>query len=178
MNHDARIDDYVASLRSGLRSCPGRTQDLLDEVRDHLSEARDRELAAGATAEEAERRAVAAFGDADQLARSFTRARSRRRALRLLPFALAVGFGLAWTDSRPTWDDTGISALAVLLASAACAALEPARPWLWALAVGVWLPLLAVAQSGNWGATLALAFAFAGAFGASSARRAAAGLAV
>jgi hypothetical protein len=48
--------------------------------------------------------------------------------------ALAAGLGIAWMDSRPTWDDTGISAAALFVASGVAAALG-VRWWLAALLV-------------------------------------------
>lgn len=78
---------------------------------------------------------------------------------------------LAWVDSRPTWDDAGVRAFAVLLTSAFLGLLEPARPWLWAAAIGLWFPLLAVLLHGNYGAFLALALACLGAHGGSFLRR-------
>jgi hypothetical protein len=49
----------------------------------------------------------------------------------LLPIALGLGLLIAYVDSRPNWDDSGITALALLACSGLCGALEPNRPWLW-----------------------------------------------
>jgi hypothetical protein len=81
-------------------------------------------------------------------------------------FAVAVGLGLAWIDARPTWDDAGITAGLLVLASALLGFLGPRRPWLWTLAVGSWIPIVEIVvqpNHPNWGAVLALAFAGAGA---------------
>lgn len=53
-----------------------------------------------------------------------------------LVFAIAAGLSIAWVDSRPTWDDTGVSA-AALFGSAALATALGVRPWLVALVVAV-----------------------------------------
>ena len=50
--------------------------------------------------------------------------------------ALAVGILIAYVDSLPHWDDTGITVLALLVSSGLLGMLSPRRPWLWALAVG------------------------------------------
>jgi len=50
--------------------------------------------------------------------------------------AVAAGASVAWVDSRPHWDDTGVTATAILMTSALFGASEPRKPWLWALAVG------------------------------------------
>ena len=66
--------------------------------------------------------------------------------------ALGAGLAIAWMDTRPTWDDTGITAAALLVASGLAAALG-ARWWLAALLVAG--PLV-VAESSGLGAGLAL----------------------
>ena len=88
-------------------------------------------------------------------------------------FIVALGLGLAITyvDSRPNWDDTGITAGAILLSCAVLGALGPKQPWLWALAVGIWIPLFGIAQAQNFGSLLALAVAFAGAYAGMGLRR-------
>jgi len=59
----------------------------------------------------------------------------------LLVVALGLGFFITWVDSRPNWDDTGVTALAIFLCCCLLGAIESSRPWLWALAVGMWIPL-------------------------------------
>jgi hypothetical protein len=76
--------------------------------------------------------------------------------------AVDVGLLIAYVDSRPNWDDTGITAGAVFLGAAIFAAIDPRRPWRWALAVGLWIPLWAIVATRNYGSLLALAVAFAG----------------
>jgi hypothetical protein len=82
----------------------------------------------------------------------------------LLPLAVCLGLLIAYVDSRPNWDDTGITAAALLVSCAVLGALAPDRPWLWALAVGVWIPLYAIIANRNFGSLLALAFLFVGAY--------------
>ena len=78
-------------------------------------------------------------------------------------FALVVGLLIAFADSSPGWDSTGITAGALLLASGATAYLGQTRPWLWALVVGLPTPLIEMTGSGSTGSLLALVFASAGA---------------
>jgi hypothetical protein len=89
----------------------------------------------------------------------------------LLLAALALGGMITYVDSRPTWDDAGITAGAVFMSCVALGALGPRRPWLWAAAVGLWIPLLAIFRSHNFGTLLALAIAFAGAYAGVALRR-------
>jgi hypothetical protein len=81
----------------------------------------------------------------------------------LLMFAVGCGSVIAYVDSRPNWDDTGITAMAILLTSGAFAFAAPNRWWLWAIAVGLWIPLVQIAQTQNYGSLLTLLVALVGA---------------
>lgn len=89
-----------------------------------------------------------------------------------LAIAVVVGMFFAWVDSRPTWDDTGVLVMAIVLSSAMFAALAPQRPWLIALAVGAWIPLHNIIAGGDWGTAITIVFALVGAYAGSFARRA------
>ncbi|HEX4859540.1 MAG TPA: hypothetical protein VFV17_11010 [Usitatibacteraceae bacterium] len=82
----------------------------------------------------------------------------------LMAIALVLGGLVTYVDTRPTWDDTGITAAVLLAVAGVLGFFGHARPWLWALAVGSWIPLIAIARSQNYAALLALVFAFAGAY--------------
>jgi hypothetical protein len=98
----------------------------------------------------------------------------------LVVLLLAVGGGLAitWIDTRPGWDDSGVTAGLLLLCSGALALVVPRRVWLIALAVGIWIPLYAIAKHGvsraTLGMLLVLLFPLAGAYGALAIRKLAA----
>jgi hypothetical protein len=94
--------------------------------------------------------------------RSSTAPFVRWREPLLAAFAAGMGIAIAWVDSRPAWDDTGITAVSLLGASILVAWLSGRRPLLWALLVGVWTPLLEIPASGNPAPLLALAFALVG----------------
>lgn len=89
----------------------------------------------------------------------------------LLPMAIAVGLSLGYIDSRPAWDDTGITAGLLFVVTATLGLLAPQRPWVWALCVGAWIPIFGIATRSNYGSLMALAFAFAGAYGGMLLRR-------
>ena len=72
---------------------------------------------------------------------------------------------------QPALDDTGVTALALLATSAVFGIVQPRRPWVWALAVGIWIPLLNIVQTHNVSSILALVFPFAGAYAAAFGRR-------
>jgi hypothetical protein len=74
-------------------------------------------------------------------------------------------------DSSPGWDDTGITVGTILLVSVILGALGPRRPWLWALAVGAWIPLVEIPRDHNWGALAALVVAGVGTYAGSLGRK-------
>src|SRR5262249_37372492 len=92
--------------------------------------------------------------------------------LLLAAFAAAgIGLVIAYIDSRPNWDDTGITALMLFAASFMLAFINPMLPLLWAICVGVWIPIMGIALHQNYGCLLALVFAFIGAYAGMAARR-------
>jgi hypothetical protein len=87
----------------------------------------------------------------------------RGRELLLVVGAAAVGAAIGFVDSRPGWDDTGITAGLLVLTAGGAAAVSGRRPWLWALLVGAWTPLFGVATGGSVASLAALGFAAVGA---------------
>lgn len=83
----------------------------------------------------------------------------------LLTAALLAGLFSAYVDSRPGWDDSGILAFGILIVSGLITLLGYRRPWVIALAVGIWIPLYSIFTTQNYGSLLALVFALIGAYG-------------
>jgi hypothetical protein len=82
--------------------------------------------------------------------------------------ALCAGMGIAWVDSRPGWDDTGVTAGALVIA-AALASLARVPPWLAAVLVAG--PVLAAELPVGMGVLLAIPLALAGACAGAFVRR-------
>ena len=82
----------------------------------------------------------------------------------LFVISLGVGLLIAWVDSRPGWDDTGIIVGMILLVCAGLGMAMPQRAWLWALLVGGWIPLVGIVLHQNYAALIALIIAFIGAY--------------
>src|SRR4051812_4687091 len=78
--------------------------------------------------------------------------------------ALILGALIGWVDSRPNWDDTGITVGVLLLVSAGFGAVHPRFAWLWALALGAWIPIFGIVMAHNFGTLLALGIALIGAY--------------
>jgi hypothetical protein len=93
----------------------------------------------------------------------------------LLLLAVALGLAIAWIDARPHWDDDGIIAGMLLLSAGVLGLVGPRRPWLWALGIGLWVPLNLVVHNPSLGNVLGscviLAFPMAGAFAGMAVRR-------
>jgi len=75
----------------------------------------------------------------------------------------AIGLTLGYLDSRPSWDDTGITAALLLFSSAMAAGLSGRRPWLWALLTGIWIPIFEVWGGAGVASLLALLVSTVGA---------------
>ena len=78
--------------------------------------------------------------------------------------ALITGLLISWIDSRPNWDDTAIIVVMVFAGSAIFGFIIPSRAWIWAVAVGIWIPLFNIILTQNYGSILALVIAFAGSY--------------
>ncbi len=82
----------------------------------------------------------------------------------MLASAIAAGLFIAWVDSRPNWDDTGITAGMLLVVTALLGFIAPRRAWLWALAAGVWIPLAGILLHDDFSMLLVGVIAFVGAY--------------
>ena len=175
------IDAYLDAFRAELTRLGVSDDRSFDEVRDHLTDAVEDGMRQGLSRDEAERAAIARIGEPAAIARqlaanSFVFVDRRGSLPQPLAVALAVvaGLAIAYVDSRPHWDDAGVTAFSMLAAAVVLGALAPRRPWLIALGVGIWIPLHAVARTGRFAALVMLvvvAFPLAGAYAGAAARR-------
>lgn len=162
------VEAYVARLRNELRKRGALDARFVEETRGHLSDAVEAGVRRGLLSDAAAEEAVARFGDPRMVAAQFAAGRDRTLHWILLALAVALGLAIAWVDSRPHWDDAGITAGMLLLSAGLLGMLGPRRPWLWALGVGVWVPLDLVVQKPSMGNGLGglaiLAIPLAGAY--------------
>ncbi|MEN3339145.1 MAG: hypothetical protein V7647_2821 [Acidobacteriota bacterium] len=85
----------------------------------------------------------------------------------LLCAAVLSGLCIAYVDSRPGWDATGITAFSMLIVAGVLGFVGPRRPWLWALGVGLWIPLHAIVarpSAGSAAMLIVMLFPLAGAY--------------
>jgi len=78
--------------------------------------------------------------------------------------SVVFGIAIAWVDTSPGWDDTGVSVFLILGSAVLCGFLAKRKPWLIALLVSIWVPLFNILTSRNYGSLIALAPGFLGAF--------------
>ncbi len=76
--------------------------------------------------------------------------------------AVLIGLAIGYVDSRPTWDDVGITVSLLLLASAMAAGLSGRRPWLWAALIGAGVPAFEIPGRGGPASLVALLVAAVG----------------
>lgn len=76
--------------------------------------------------------------------------------------SLAIGCLIGFVDSRPTWDDTGITAGSIFLASLLIAAWRPRSAWLTGLLIGVPVFAFNVIAHGNLASNIAIVIALVG----------------
>lgn len=81
-----------------------------------------------------------------------------------LLLSIVAGMAIAWVDSQPNWDDTGITVMTILIIAALLGFISNQKPWLIALAISVWIPLWAVIETHNYAGFLAFVPGFAGAY--------------
>jgi hypothetical protein len=162
---EGQIRPYLRALQHRLWIYGVFDSEYLEEVEGHLLETVDAGLHQGLSPEEAERKAVERFGPIKVIARGFANERKNKMQNLLLAAAVLAGLFAAYVDSRPTWDDTGILAFGILIVSGLITLLGYRRPWVIALAVGMWIPLHDILITHNYGSILALVFAFVGAYG-------------
>ncbi|HVN57466.1 MAG TPA: hypothetical protein VMT63_04160 [Bacteroidales bacterium] len=82
-----------------------------------------------------------------------------------------VGMTIAWVDSQPNWDDTGITVAMLYISSGVAGFVSPKNPWLWALLCGIWIPVAGIARNGDLMMLLVLVVTFGGAYSGSVIRK-------
>ncbi|MGH7682617.1 MAG: permease prefix domain 1-containing protein [Candidatus Eiseniibacteriota bacterium] len=175
------IERYLSDLAREVRRRGVHDRRLLEEVREHLADAVAAGRDGGLSEEEAIAAALDRFGPAIALAEQHARDRNRGLDLGVLIAGAVMGLTIAYIDSRPNWDDTGVTAFALLASAGLLGFIAPRRPWLWGTAVGIWTMGAAVAGAPHSGFAamafiLILAFPLLGAYGGAMARRFLAGV--
>ncbi len=144
-----RIQTYLRTLEHQLGQYGLADAETLAEIESHLRESVEAGVRRGLSPEAAEQEAVERFGSVSVVAKTFEKERNDLMQKLLLVVAVLTGLFIAFVDSRPTWNDAGITVGAMLLSSGLLTLLGYRKPWLIALAVGVWMPLYETYLSQN-----------------------------
>jgi hypothetical protein len=144
-----QIQNYLRALKRQLWLRGVFDTESLAEVESHLLEAVEAGVRRGLSADESERQALERFGSVKVVSRAFEKERNTLMQKILLALAVLAGLFIAYVDSSPGWDDTGITVGAILLSSGLLTLLGYRRPWLIALAIGLWLPVYEIYISHN-----------------------------
>lgn len=160
-----QIENYLRALKRQLWSRGLFDVDVLTEVESHLLETVEAGLRQGLSVNESERQALERFGSVKVVSRAFEKERNNLMQNILLAIAILSGLFSAYVDSRPTWDDTGILAGGLLLVSGLLTLLGHRRPWMIALAVGIWIPIHDIYLSHDFMLLIILLIPFIGAYG-------------
>ena len=160
-----QIQTYLRKLKSQLWLRGIANPDDLAEIESHLMEAVERGLDQGLNPKEAETRALARFGSVKVVVATFEKEGKDVMQNILLAVAVIAGLFSAYVDASPNWDDTGILAGGLLLVSGLLTLLGHRKPWLIALAVGIWIPLHDIYLSHDFSLLLVLLFPLVGAYG-------------
>jgi hypothetical protein len=158
------LHSYLATLKRSLWIRGMADSETLAEIESHLLEAVEQGMGQGLGVEEAEQRAIERFGPVRKIIGSFEKERMNRMQKVLLIVAILSGLFLTYVDASPNWDDTGIIAGGLLVSAGLITLLGSRRPWLVALAVGLWIPLRYIVLNQDFKMLLVLLFPLAGAY--------------
>ncbi len=136
-----RIQTYLHKLKLHLWLRGLADTDILAEIESHLLESVEASVNRGMSADEAETQALERFGSVHVVVSTFEKERKDVVQTILVAIAVLAGLFSAYVDSRPNWDDTGVLAGGLLLISGLLTLIGHRKPWLIALAVGIWIPL-------------------------------------
>ncbi len=160
-----QIESYLRVLKRQLWLRGLFDHNSLAEVESHLLEAVDAGIHRGLSVDESERQALERFGSVKVVSSAFEKERNNLMQNLLLAVAVVAGLFSAYVDSRPNWDDTGILVGGLLLVSGLLTLLGHRRPWLIALAVGIWIPVHDIYLSHDFRMLIILLIPLIGAYG-------------
>jgi len=155
---------YLESLELEMKRNGSYHAEVLAEIEGHLHDSVEANLRRGLKQDEAEEDALKRFGSIRDVLSSFERERMTIMQKVLVAIAAAAGLFSLYVDTRPTWDDTGVLVFGILFVCGLLALIGYHRPWLLALAVGIWIPLHGIIVAHSFGSIIALVIAFVGAY--------------
>jgi len=159
-----QISLYLKRLARAMKISGVYLDESLAEIESHLMDSVESNLRLGLNRSEAEEKALKRFGSINVVLTSFEKERITTMQKILIGIATLAGLFSLYVDTRPTWDDTGVLVFGILFISGLLALIGYQRPWLLALAIGIWIPLHGVFISHSFATIAALVVAFVGAY--------------
>lgn len=160
-----QIENYLHALKRRLWLRGVFDIKTLEEVESHLLESVEAGIRRGLSADESERQALKRFGSVKVISLAFEKGRNYIMQNLLLTVGALAGLFSLYVDTRPTWDDTGILVGGLLLVSGLLTLLGHRRPWLIALAIGIWIPVYEIYKSHDFMMLFILFIPLIGAYG-------------
>jgi len=160
-----QTESYLRALKRQLWLRGMFDAESMEEVESHLLETVEAGIRRGLSAEESEKQALERFGSVKVVSRAFEKERNKAMQSLLLGIAVLAGLFSLYIDTRPTWDDTGILVGGLLLVSGLLTLLGHRRPWLIALAVGIWIPVFETFKTHDFMMLVVLLIPLIGAYG-------------
>ena len=160
-----RIQPYLSQVELYLWIRGISDPNVLAEIESHLLEGVEENMRQGMNIDEAKQKTLERFGSARIVVNAFDRERNAGMQTLLLAMAALAGLFSAYVDSRPNWDDTGILVGGLLIVSGLLTLFGYKRPWLIALAVGIWIPLHDIYLTHDFSLLFILLIPLVGAYG-------------
>lgn len=160
-----KIEFYLRALKRRLWLRGVFDKESFAEIENHLFESMEAGVRQGLSVEESERQALERFGSVRAVSLAFEKERNNTMQTLLLGIAVLAGLFSAYVDALPNWDDTGILVGGLLLISGLLTLLGHRRPWLIALAVGIWIPMHDIYLSHDFRLLIVLLIPLIGAYG-------------
>ena len=160
-----QIQTYLRALKRQLWLRGIFDPKSLEEVESHLLEAVETGIRGGLSVDESERQSLVRFGSVRDVSLAFEQERNPLMQNILLAVAVLAGLFSAYIDSRPTWDDTGLLVIGMIFVSGLLTLLGHRRPWLIALAIGIWIPARQIFLTHDFRLLVILLIPFIGAYG-------------
>jgi hypothetical protein len=130
------LERYLNSLAKELRWHGMFNDRILAEAKEHLLDAIESGIHRGLGVDGATNEALQRFGTARVVAAAAFDDQFRIVYRVLVVIAVLMGAAIAFVDSRPSWDDTGITVFAMAGSAGLLGIVAPYRPWLWGVAIG------------------------------------------
>jgi hypothetical protein len=82
----------------------------------------------------------------------------------MIGVSVTLGLLIYWLDSQSQWDDTGITAGLIFITPLFFGFSMPRFAWVWALTIGIWVPIAGILVHHDFAFVFVLVIAFLGSY--------------